>query len=97
MEELVNMNILWDFEIEANHPVTNRKQDLVLVDKKRSCHRVDFAVLKDPTVRLKYSEKTNKSIDLEGDKYEVDSVTNSNWCTWNVPERTEKETKVTED
>ena len=41
------------------------RPDLVLIDKKkRTCHLVDFAVPADHRVKMKESEKINKSLDL---------------------------------
>ena len=37
--------ILWDFEIQIDHPIPFRRPDLILIHKKkRTCHQVDFAV-----------------------------------------------------
>ena len=37
--------ILWNFQIETDHPIQGRKQFLILVNnKKRNCHQMDFAV-----------------------------------------------------
>ena len=37
--------IRWDFKMQTNHWILNRRQDQVLINKKKkSCHHVDFAV-----------------------------------------------------
>ena len=37
--------ILWDFEVQTNHAIKERRPDLVVVNKeKRICQIVDFAI-----------------------------------------------------
>ena len=36
--------ILWDFEIQTNPLISARRQDLIIINKKRTCRIVDFAV-----------------------------------------------------
>ena len=46
--------ILWDFEIQSDHPIPTRKPNLMLINKKkRICDRVHFAVLADHRVKNK--------------------------------------------
>ena len=52
--------LLWDFEIKADHLISARCPDLVIVSKKkkkRTCRIVDFAVPADLRVKQKDSEK----------------------------------------
>ena len=48
-------NILWDFEIKMDHPVSDRRPDQVLTYKKKEL--VDFAVPADHRVKIKENEK----------------------------------------
>ena len=37
--------ILWNFEIQMDHPISSKRPGLVLINKKkRTCHLVDFAI-----------------------------------------------------
>ena len=57
--------LLWDFEIQTDHLIPDRRPDLVIVNKnKRSCLIVDFAVPADHRVKLKESEKRDKRMNL---------------------------------
>ena len=58
--------ILWDFEIQTDHLISARRQDLVIVNKnkKRKSRIVDFSVPADHRVKLKESEKRDKYLDL---------------------------------
>ena len=51
---------LWDFEIEMDHLILARQLDLVIVKKKKR----EPAVMADHIVKLKESEKRDKSQDL---------------------------------
>ena len=64
---LVNdtQRILWNFEVQTDHLIPARRPNLVLIDnKKRNCHLVDFAVQADHRVKMKESEKIDKYLDL---------------------------------
>ena len=54
-----------DFEIKIDHLISAWWPDLILVNKKkkRTCRIVDFAILVDPKVKLKESEKRDKHLD----------------------------------
>ena len=66
--------ILWDFEIQTDHLISNiqtdhlistRRRDLVLVNKKqRICHLADFAILVNHRVKIKENDKIYKYLDL---------------------------------
>ena len=57
--------LLWDFEIQTDHQISARRQDLIIIKKKkRTCRIVDFAVPVDPRVKLKECEKRDKYLDL---------------------------------
>ena len=55
--------VLWDFEIQADHIISARRPDLV-TEKKRVCRIVDVAVPTDYRVKLKEDEKRDKYLDL---------------------------------
>ena len=53
--------ILWDFEIQTDHPISARRPDLILMNKKkRTCHLVYFAILADHWTKVKKSKKLDK-------------------------------------
>ena len=56
--------VLWDFEMRTDHRISARWPGLVIVNKKRTCPIVDFAVPTDHRVKLKEIEKRNKYWDL---------------------------------
>ena len=56
--------ILWDFEIQMDYLNLARRQYLILIDKKRICQLVDFAILADYRVKINESEKIDKYLDL---------------------------------
>ena len=40
--------LLWNFDIQTDHLITDRQPDLIIVNKKkRTCQIVDFAILAD--------------------------------------------------
>ena len=47
--------IHWDFEIQADHLISARRPDLMLINKKK-CHVADFAMLADKGVKIKESK-----------------------------------------
>ena len=53
--------ILWDFDIQTDHPILAKKAGLVLIHKeKRSCHQVDFIMLVDQRMNVKESKNLDK-------------------------------------
>ena len=53
--------LLWDFEIQTDHLISARRQDLIIINKKkRTCKIVDFAVPAGHRVRLKENKKKDK-------------------------------------
>ena len=45
MMTMMIMINLWDLEIQTDHPIPDKRPDLVLINKKkRTCHLKDFAV-----------------------------------------------------
>ena len=56
--------ILLDFEIEKDNPILAKSSDLMLINKKKDCHLVDFAVPADNRGKMKESKKINKYLDL---------------------------------
>ena len=60
--------LLWDFEIPMDHPISARRLDLAIINKKNSINRiVDFAVSADHWAKLKEKEKKDKYFDLARD------------------------------
>ena len=55
---------MWDFSIQTDHVIEARKPDLVVVNKKRTCNIIDFAVPRDKRIEQKEKEKTEKYQDL---------------------------------
>ena len=57
--------ILWDFEIQTDHPISSRRKDRVLINKKkRTCQLMGFAIPTEHEVKIKENEKTDKYLDL---------------------------------
>ena len=55
--------ILWGFEMQTNHLIPVRRQDLMLISKKKD-HRVSFAIPVDHWGEMKENEKIDKYVDL---------------------------------
>ena len=86
--------ILWDFEIQTDHLISARPQNLVNVSnnkkkkkekKKRTYQIADFGFLADHRVKLNEGEKRDKYLDLARElkkttEHERDSNSNCNWC-----------------
>ena len=69
-----------------DHLIPAIRPDLALINKKRICHIVDFAVSVDDRVKIKESGKLNKYLDLARElkktvAHVVDSDTNCSWYT----------------
>ena len=57
--------ILCNFEIQTDYLILIRRPDLVIViDKKRTCRLVDFAIAADHRVKIKESKKRDIYLDL---------------------------------
>ncbi len=56
--------LLWDFNIQTDHQIPTRRPDLIIINKKRICKIVDFAVPADHRINLKESEKKDKYLGL---------------------------------
>ena len=57
--------LLWDFDIHMDHPISARKPDLIIINKKkRTCKIVYFAIRADHRIKLKECEKKDKYLDL---------------------------------
>ena len=57
--------LLWDFDIQTDHLISDRRPDLIIINKKKnSCKIVDFAVSADHRIKLKECEKKDKYLDL---------------------------------
>ena len=48
---------MWDFSIQTNHVIEDRRQDLI----GRTCRTIDLAVPGDSRIEEKWKEKTAKS------------------------------------
>ena len=60
-----NYDILWDFSIQTDHVIEDRRPDLIVVDKKRrNCKIIAFAVPGDSRIEEKEKEKIEKYQDL---------------------------------
>ena len=64
VSEIETHKILWDFEIQTDYLTLARWPKLVIVNQKRTCLTVDFAIPADHWVKLKESEKRDKYLDL---------------------------------
>ena len=58
--------ILWDFNVQMDHPIQAIQPDLVLINKKKRTYQVDFAVLAEQSEKQK-KKKLNKYLDLARD------------------------------
>ena len=56
--------ILWDFSIQTDHVIKAQRPDLIVVDKKRTCKIIDFAIPGDSMIEEKKKEKREKYQDL---------------------------------
>ena len=79
--------ILGAFEIRTNHQILAGKSDLVLFNKKKICHRMDFAIPIDSWVKINESEKIRKYFDLvrelkKAEEHESDGDTNYSLSLW---------------
>ena len=57
-------NFFFKFEIQTDHLISARRLDEEIVNKKRTCRKVDFAVPADHRVKLKEIYKKDKYLDL---------------------------------
>ena len=81
--------LLWDFEIQTDHLISARRQDLIIINnkKKRTRTIVDFAVPANHKVKLKENEKKDKCLDLPREflknvEHESDDDTNHDRSSW---------------
>ena len=58
---------LRDFDIQMSQLISTRRQDLILINKNRTCKIVDFAFQTDHRIKLRESEKKDKYLDLACD------------------------------
>ena len=61
--------LLWDVDMQTHHPISARRADLIIIDKKKmSIYKiVDFAVLADHRIKLKECKKKDKYLDIARD------------------------------
>ena len=80
--------LLWDFEIKTDHLISARRPDLTVINKKRTCRIVNFAVLADHRVKLKERKKKDKYLDFTRElkktvEYEINIyIYYNNWYSW---------------
>ena len=78
--------LLWDFDIQADHLISVRRPDLIVINKKRGTYKiVAFAVPADHRIKLKENEKKDKYLDFVRElkktvEHEGDGYTNRDWC-----------------
>ena len=54
VSENTTHKLLWDFDIHADHLISARRPDLMIISKKtRTCKIVDFAVLAEHRIKMK--------------------------------------------
>ena len=76
--------LLWDFEIKTDHLISTRRQDLIIIIKKREFAELYILQSRQITEKkLKESERKDKYLDLarELEKHESDTDTKCNWCS----------------
>ena len=81
-------------DTQTDHLISVRKRNQQ--QKKKTCKFLDFAVLSDPRLKLKESEKGDKYLKLARDLYtsiehEGDDCTNIDWCFWYITKELLKE------
>ena len=60
-----NNKLLWDFDIQTGHPISARRPDPIVINKKkRTCKIVNFAVPAAHRIKLKESEKKDKYLNF---------------------------------
>ena len=67
--------ILWQFDIQMDHSIPHRRPNLVLTNKKKTCHLVDFAIPMDHRDKIKENESINKYSDAARELNELWNVT----------------------
>ena len=81
--------LLWDFDIQTDHLILSRRQDLIIINKKKkeNLQIVDFSVPTDHRIKLKECETRDKYLDFAREskktmEHEGDNYTNGDWCLW---------------
>ena len=81
--------LLWDFDIQTDHLISVKRQDLINKKKKKKkiCKIFNFAVPADHRIRMKKCEKKDKYLNLARElkktiEHEGDNYTNCDWCFW---------------
>ena len=65
VQENVTHKLLWDVEIKTDHLISDRRPDLLIINKKREkLQNCGLAVPADHRVKLKESEREDKYFDL---------------------------------
>ena len=74
VSENEDYKISWDFSIQTDHIMEARRPDLVVVDKKRICKIIDFAVPGDSRIAEKEKDKREKYQDLRRELQKIWNV-----------------------
>ena len=72
--ESEDYKILWDFSIQTDHVIEARRPDLVVVDKRRTCKIIDFAVPGYSRIDEKEKENTEKYQNLRRELQKIWNV-----------------------
>ena len=73
ISENQDYKILWDFSMQTDHVLEAWRPDLVVVDKKRTCKIIDFAVPGSSSIEEK-KQKTKKYQDLKEELQKIWNV-----------------------
>ena len=106
VQENATHKLLWDFNIQTDHPISTRRPDLIIINnnkkkkkrEERTCKIVDFAVPADHRIKLKECEKRDKYLDLARElkktmEHACGNYINCNWSVWNSNKRIAKGTR----
>ena len=77
--------LLWDFDIQTDHLISARRQDLITINKKKRkkiCKIVNFAVPADHRIKLKECEKRDKYLDLARELKKTMEYSGDNYTNW---------------
>ena len=65
VQENETLKIFWDFDIQPDHRIPDRRPDLMLINKKkRTFELIGFSIPVDHAVKIKESKKLYKYLDL---------------------------------
>ena len=109
LKKRVINKIIWDFQIQTDHSLQDRRQDLVLIEKKLT-QKIHFCIKSDQKVKIKETKKENGKAPALGRKprkipgprqrtekvveHDDDSDTNPCWGPWKHFPRTWKRDRM---